>query len=471
MRFVILGGGPAGLGCAYELGRSGVASVVIEKNPQIGGLCRTLQYKGYLFDIGGHRFLTKNREINQLWRLVLGKDLLRVKRRSRIYYRGHFLNYPLQLRNALQGLGWWEALLCLSSYLYARTLSPGDDTTFEGWMINRFGKRLYEIFFKTYTEKVWAVPCSQISSDWAIQRIQSLSLAKAICHALSHKGGKAPKTLSQEFFYPAKGPGLFFERLRDITEVYGARYQLNSEFKALYWKDACVTSVDVKRADGDLENYEVGAVFSSIPLTLLIQRMKPEPPPAVISAAQNLKFRSFLVVNLILDKADLFPDQWLYIHAPGVRVSRIQNYKNWSPAMVPDTSTTSLGMEYFVTEGDRLWNLSDESMMNLALEELAHIGLARRELFLDGFVIRVANAYPVYGPDYQTSLGIIRRFLSRFSNLQAMGRAGMFRYDNSDHALLTGLYAARNLLGSSYDLWEINTEREYHEEFQSTEIY
>lgn len=473
---LVLGAGPAGLACAYELAQKNLPCKVIEKSSMVGGLCRTLEYRGNLFDIGGHRFLTHSSEINALWDKILSRDLLKVQRKSRILYRGKYFNYPLEPLNALFGLGIGESLLCFLSSIRSKFFSRQDESSFEGWMVKRFGRRLYEIFFKTYTEKVWGVPCSQLSSDWAVQRIQGLSLTKALLNILfktsSRLKNKASlKTLSEEFLYPVRGPGLFCEKMKEASLSGGAQYLCETEAKEISWSGNRIDHVTIQKKDGHFEKLPVSHLCTSIPLTLFVQRMNPEPPQEVLSACQNLRFRSFMTVNLIFNKACVFPDNWIYVHSPGVVLGRIQNYKNWSPYMVTNSETTTLGAEYFVTEGDHLWNMKNETLIQFALRELDQLGIISPKYFVDGFVVRAANVYPVYGPSYQSSLAIIRSFLDGIRNLQVMGRSGMFRYNNSDHALLTGLYAARNVQGSRYDLWAIEPDHEHHEEFQSTEIY
>ncbi len=461
-RPLILGAGPAGLACADELCRRGIKPRIIDKNVSAGGLCRTLEYEGFFFDIGGHRFLSKSEEVNRLWREVLGDDLLRVKRKSRIYYRDRFFSYPLDPINAMATLGVAESARCLSSYISSRWSADTDDSHFEGWMTRRFGKRLYEIFFKTYTEKVWGIPCTDLSSDWAVQRIEGLSLRKAVLKKLS--GGNSPRTTSGEFLYPRRGPGLFCERWKSLSEARGAVFSMGVQAEEIRTVADRVTEVTVRGRDGKVTAMPVEHLFSSIPLPLLVQKMSPSAPTEVLRAAASLRFRNFIVVNLIFKKASVFPDNWIYVHSPGIRAARIQNYKNWSPEMVPDPSFTSLGVEYFATEGDELWKMSEDRLMKLALSELETMRLASADDFVKGFTVKIANVYPVYGPLYRDNVNIVRGYLSGFRNLSVMGREGLFRYDNSDHAILTGLYAARNYLGSRHeDVWSVNTEQMYHE--------
>ena len=456
-KVVILGAGPAGLACAYELSRRGVPSIVADKNEHVGGLLRTLKFDGFLFDIGGHRFLSKNEEVNALWKEILGGDLVRVGRKSRILYRGNFFEYPLKPLNALRGLGIAETLRCLASYAWAKLFASPPKNTFESAMTHRFGKRLFEIFFKTYTEKVWGISCGELSSDWASQRIQNLSLPRAVLKALLPRQNGGIKTLSDEFQYPVTGPGLFCDRLREKTEPLGVDYRLEHEAVEVRHDSDRIREITFS-FKGKLEKIEADRFFSSIPLPLLVQKLRPAAPLEVLNAAQKLTFRSFLVVYLIFDVPQVFPDNWLYIHSPGVKMGRIQNYKNWSPAMVPDQSKTSLGVEYFVNQGDDIWNLADESLIRLALDELEKVKFVLRDHFLKGWVVRIPNAYPVYNAGYRESLALLRGYLVHFENLQVVGRAGLFRYNNSDHALLTGLYAARNLLGENRDLWAVDVD-------------
>ena len=446
-RPLILGAGPAGLACADALCRAGVRPGVVEKNSSAGGLCRTLEFEGFLFDIGGHRFLSSDPEVNRLWREVLGADLLRVNRKSRIYYRERFFDYPLEPLSALRTLGLAESARCVASYLFSRWSGKPDERRFEGWMTRRFGKRLYEIFFKSYTEKVWGIPCGELSSDWAVERIQSLSLRKALLRKLI--GKSSPKTLSEEFFYPRRGPGLFCDRWKALLESRGAHFSMDCRAEEIFTAGNRVTEVLVSEAGGESVRRPAAHLFSSIPLPLLVQKMNPAPPDDVLDAARNLKFRSFMAVNLVFDQKEIFPDNWIYVHSPGIRAARIQNYKNWSDSMVPDPSMTTLGVEYFVDEGDDLWKLSDAAMMELALRELEEMRLVVPGRFVKGFVFRVSHAYPVYGPDYRKNLAAVLSFLDRFENLSLMGREGLFRYDNSDQAMLTGLEAAGNYLKNS----------------------
>ncbi len=454
---VILGAGPAGLACAYELARRGMPSLVADKNSSVGGLLRTLEYDGFLFDIGGHRFLSKNGEVNALWKDLLGPDLVRVNRKSRILYRGKFFEYPLKIRNTLRGLGIFETLRCLASYLAAKIFTPLRENTFESCMTRRFGKRLFEIFFKTYTEKVWGIPCHQLSGDWAFQRIQGLSLPKTVLKALfPHKNGGI-KTLSDQFLYPTRGPGLFCERLQERTAPLGVDYRLQHEVLEIHHDKDRITHV-MLRTEEKQEKIAADLVFSSIPLPHLVKKLRPEAPADILSAARELTFRSFIAVYLVFDVQHLFPDNWLYIHSPEVKMGRIQNYKNWSAQMVPDESKTSLGVEYFVNQGDDVWKLADEAMIRFALEELERLGFSLRSKFVKGWVVRIPNAYPVYNAGYRESVSLIRGYLAHFKNLQVVGRAGLFRYNNSDHALLTGLYGARNLLGENHDLWALDVD-------------
>lgn len=462
---LIVGAGPAGMACALGLARRGRATMVVEKDSRSGGLCQTIDHRGFLFDIGGHRFLSRLEEVNALWRETLGDELLRVKRLSRIFYRGRFFKYPLSFLDTFKNLGPVESVLCVASYLKDRVSRPADDGTFEGWIINRFGRRLYRIFFDVYTRKVWAIPCKDLSADWAKQRIQGLSLKVAVRKAILGTWASGPKTLTEEFLYPRRGPGEFFNRLRDEAAGKGVRFAFDTEVLAVEHDGMRVRAVEIRRGTATgRERVPVEAFVSSMPLPQLVKALRPLPPGPVMAAADKLIFRSYLVANVILDDKDLFPDQWIYVHSPEVRMGRIQNYKNWSPDMTADPARTSLGLEYFCDEGDALWNKSDPELIDFALEELARIGIGSRRKLIDGFVVRRPDAYPVYSRDYRESLGAVREYLARFENLLTIGRAGLFRYCNSDLALKMGLNAADRVLGlPSVDPWEMGREQDYLE--------
>lgn len=459
---VIIGAGPAGLTAAYELTKQGIQSTVLEADNTVGGIARTAEYKGYLFDMGGHRFFTKVAIVEQMWREVLGDELLSRPRLSRIYYKKKFFSYPLEPRNALQSLGLTESLRCGLSYIRSRLLPVTPEPDFETWVSNRFGRRLFEIFFRTYTEKVWGMSCKQIRSDWAAQRIKDLSLASALANALWPRRvlpkASVIKTLINEFLYPRRGPGMMWEKTRQLIEANGNRVLLSTPVGKIFWEPGRVTGVE---AGGKL--YQGTHYISSMPIRDLVHRMVPQPPEALCKAAGELRYRDFLTVAVIVKERGAIPDNWIYIHDPEVKVGRIQNYKSWSPDMVPDPSTTCLGLEYFCFEHDQLWDMPDTELIALARREIVQLGLSRPEDFLDGTVVRVRKAYPVYDEKYLSVLAQVRAFLTELPNLQLVGRNGMHRYNNQDHSMLTAMLATRNILGASFDLWQVNAEEEYLE--------
>lgn len=464
---VVIGAGPAGLTAAYELAKQGIRSVVLEKADKVGGISRTEVYKGYRFDIGGHRFFTKVDAVQRFWQEVLGDEFIKVPRMSRIYYRGKFYDYPLSLYNTLMNLGIWQSGLILFSYLEAKLkakLRPGyEPENFEEWVTDRFGERLYRIFFKTYTEKVWGIPCDKIRADWAAQRIQGMSLKRAVLNALF--GSQTSKSLIKEFDYPILGPGMMWERCQEILDRKGSSVHLHTEVVRVERQGNRITRVVAKRGDQILE-FQGDQFISSLPVTLLLRKMHPLPPAAVLEAANGLKYRDFLIVSLIINQDSLFPDNWIYIHSPEFRVGRIQNFKNWSPAMVPDAGKTCLGMEYFCSEGDPTWEMADAELIKLASREVVDLKLVDNLASIeDGTVIRQHKAYPVYDGEYRKHLQVIQEYIETFENLQTIGRNGMHRYNNQDHSMLTAMLAVKNLLGEHHDLWNVNTERSYHEEF------
>ncbi|MFE4104669.1 NAD(P)/FAD-dependent oxidoreductase [Almyronema epifaneia] len=460
---VVIGGGPAGLTAAYVLSKENQAAVVLEKADRVGGISRTETYKGYRFDIGGHRFFTKVEIVKKLWYEVLGKEFIRVPRLSRIYYDGKFFNYPLEPFDALSKLGIFNSFQILTSYLKIKLNPLPSENNLEEWVTNRFGKQLYRTFFKTYTEKVWGIPCTQIQADWAAQRIKGLSLKKAVLNALFKVNNT--KTLIKEFDYPILGPGMMWERFQERLNEKGSPVHLHTNVIRIERSDNRITKV-IAEQDGQLKQFTGDQFISSMPVSALLKRLSPAPPDEVLAAAHGLKYRDFMIVSLIIDQPKLFPDNWIYIHSPEFKVGRIQNFKNWSPAMVPDPQKTCLGMEYFCSEGDELWEMAEADLIKLASREVVELGLVDNlELIKDGTVIRQYKAYPVYDGEYRQHLKVLQDYLSTFENLQTVGRNGMHRYNNQDHSMLTGILAAKNILGENHDLWDVNTERSYHEDF------
>ena len=462
---IVIGGGPAGLTAAYELVKAGIKPIVLEMGKRVGGIARTEVFNGYRMDIGGHRFFTKVPEVEAFWYEVLGDDFLTRPRLSRIYYNRKFIMYPLRFGDALSKLGVWQSFLVLLSYFHSKLIPYRNEKTFEEWVSNRFGKRLYRIFFKTYTEKVWGIPCNQLSAQWAAQRIQNLSLPRAVLSAiLGARGAKNVKSLIEEFHYPRLGPGMLWERTQQLIEQRGGEVHLNTRVMKVLHRDGRAVGVLALTA-GHETLLKADAIISTMPISELIAKLDPTAPLDVCAGASQLTYRDYFTVGLIINQANLFPDNWIYIHAPEVKVGRIQNFKNWSPEMVPDPSKTFLGLEYFCNEGDELWNLSDAELIQLGTRELETMGLARASDVIGGTVIRQLKTYPVYTGDYKEYLERIRGFLDSVPNLQTVGRNGLHMYNNQDHSMLTAMLAVKNLLGlGQHDVWSVNVERAYHEE-------
>ena len=470
---VIIGAGPAGLTAAYLLSKGGAKVTVFEADPQyVGGIARTASYKGFHFDIGGHRFFSKSKEVEDLWSELLPNDMLERPRSSRIFYRGKLYSYPLKAMEALFNLGVLESVLCVASYAKARALPVKDPTTFEEWVSNQFGSRLFRIFFKTYTEKVWGMSCSEISADWAAQRIKGLSLAAAIIGSLTPK--RAPKdrtevikSLIDSFRYPRRGPGMMWEACAARVVEHGGHVVLGQKVTGCAY-DSSTGLWSVRHADQQGQETVTTAqhVISSAPIRELVNCLSPIPSERARVAADSLKYRDFITVVLIVRDKDVFHDNWLYIHDPSVMVGRIQNFKSWSPDMVPDPTMACYGLEYFCFEGDGLWGSSDAELVARAKREMHQLGLVAPEDVVDGCVVRQAKAYPVYDDSYTEHVATVRRELDeKYPNLHLVGRNGMHKYNNQDHAMMTAMLCAKNILAGRkvYDVWEVNQDAEYHE--------
>ena len=468
---VVIGAGPAGLTAGYTLAKNGREVLVLEQDPvYVGGISRTASYKGFLFDIGGHRFFSKSREIVDLWNEILPDDFLERPRLSRIYYRGKFYAYPLKAFEALKNLGLVESALCMASFAYAKAFPVKDPKTFHQWVRNQFGERLFGIFFKTYTEKVWGMGCDEISADWAAQRIKGLSLGAAILDGLRRslglrKADAGAKTLIESFRYPRRGPGMMWEACAAKMQDFGGRLLMGRSVTALHYDETeKLWTVSARGADGEVETYRARNVMSSAPMRDLMNAI--EPKPLSLFNARDLKYRDFLTVVLIGRPQEELPDNWVYIHDPSVKVGRVQNFRSWSPEMIPDGVSTCLGLEYFCFEGDGLWNAPDAELIALAKREIGQIGLMNPGDVYDACVVRQAKAYPVYDEDYARNVEAIRREIAiRYPTLHCIGRNGMHKYNNQDHAMMTGMLAALNIIRGeeAFDIWQVNEDAEYSE--------
>lgn len=467
-KVVIIGAGPAGLAVAYEFLKTKKLKEyeieIYEAERLVGGIAKTLKYKGYRFDLGGHRFYTKFREIDKFYKSILDSDMLIRKRLSRIFFEKKFFNYPLSASNVLKNLGFVRSTMLGLSWLCRRLNRYKDEKTFDKWVSNRFGDKLFNIFFKSYTEKLWGIPTNKLSADWAAQRIQNFDFIKALISAFFGSNPASAKTIIQKFYYPKYGPGMLYEKIKNLLKAKGVKLHLNTEVVDIVYKNKKVSKVVVKnKKNGKTSSKKVDFLVSTMPLNKLVILLKPK--PSLKKAIKQFKFRSFITVNLII-KSNPFPDNWIYIHDSNVKALRMQNFRNWSSYMIKKgENNTPIGMEYFAYEGDELWKTDDKELINLAKKELGIIGLAKPEDVLAGFVYRVKNAYPIYNFNYKTTLDRAKEYLKKFENLYLCGRGGLFRYNNMDHSILTGFYVARNIIlkENKFDVWSVNEDESYLE--------
>src|SRR6195952_507988 len=481
---VVIGAGPAGLTAAFELVKRDVPVTVLEGDAMVGGISRTAEREGWRFDIGGHRFFTKVPEVEALWHEILpDEDFIMGPRMSRIFYDGKLFDYPLRGMNALKNLGIIEALRCVLSYIWVRVRPPKDQTKFEGWVASRFGWRLYNHFFKTYTEKVWGVPGSELEADWAAQRIKNLSLFTAIYHALRPgRNSKDVTSLIEEFQYPKYGPGMMWETAAKKVEAGSGHIVLEEKVRTVHWEEGKgatgVTTVvtggygpgagapaSTRDDIGQEVSYSADEIIRSMAFSSLVKSLDPKPPAEVLAAADALKFRDFLTVAVVVPESAGFPDNWIYIHSPEVGVGRIQNFGTWSPYLVKE-GRTCLGLEFFVSVGDDTWNRKDEDLVEQAKRELGILGLVDPSLVERGFVVRMPKAYPFYDAHYKDNVDIMRTWIAENApNLHPVGRNGMHRYNNQDHSMFTALITVQNMIeGTTRDVWSVNVEEDYHEE-------
>lgn len=470
---IVIGAGPAGLTTAYRLAKDGHSVLVLEADPKyVGGISRTVNHKGFLFDIGGHRFFSKSKEIVDLWDEILPDDFIERPRLSRIYYRGKFFSYPLKAFEAFRKLGPIESLACVVSYARARLAPIKEPRTFHDWVRNKFGERLFSIFFKTYTEKVWGMSCDEISADWAAQRIKGLDLRSAVLDGMRRSLGRSPngkvsaKTLIESFRYPRRGPGMMWDAAARKIAENGGRIRMDRKVEKLHWDETSrLWTVEVLKGDGASETYTARNVVSSAPVRDLVRAITPSPISTL--HARALRYRDFLTVVLMGKSRVTLDDNWVYVHDPAVKVGRVQNFRSWSPELIPDATSTSLGLEYFCFEGDGLWTATDDDLIKLAMKEIGQIGLMRAADIADACVVRQPKAYPVYDDTYADNMATVRRDLAaHFPTLHLVGRNGMHKYNNQDHAMMTGLLTALNIEAGRavYDVWQVNEDAEYGEE-------
>jgi protoporphyrinogen oxidase len=469
---LVIGAGPAGLTTAYCLAKAGAGVLVLEQDARyVGGISRTVDYKGFLFDIGGHRFFSKSGEVVRLWDEILPEDFIDRPRLSRIYYAGKFYAYPLRAFEALRNLGLLESTICMASFGWAKLFPVRSPKTFHQWVRNQFGERLFSIFFKTYTEKVWGMSCDEISADWAAQRIKGLDLLGAVFDALKRsfgvrrRGSVIAKTLIESFRYPRKGPGMMWDACAAKVKGLGGAVTMDRRVTGLTLDaDSGLWVVAAVSGEGETLTYTARNIICSAPMRELVQAISPS--PAVLPTALDLKYRDFLTVVLIGRSSTQMPDNWVYIHDASVKVGRVQNFRSWSPEMIPDDVSTCLGLEYFCFEGDGLWTSSDADLIALARREIALVGLMRAEDVVDACVVRQPKAYPVYDDAYRANVAAVRDELGRlYPTLRLVGRNGMHKYNNQDHAMMTGMLTALNILAGKplYDVWEVNEDAEYGE--------
>lgn len=460
-KIIIIGAGPAGLGTAFELSESNrkdIKVIIVDKNSHVGGLARSYTFGKYSFDIGPHRFYTKNTEVLELWKKVLGNNFRKVPRLTRIYYQGKYFLYPIQALDVFKNLGVIELILCFMSYIDSKiTLFGKEPKTFSDWVSKKFGKRLYRIFFKTYTEKVWGISCEKISAKWASQRIKNLDFLE-ILRSLVFKS-KA-KSLIHEFYYPVHGAGSMYEKMAKIIKSKNGEILLDNKITKITFSKKIIEEVEYEN-NGKKLREKFDYLFSSLPITDFIFSLYPTPPQKIISAAKKLRYRDHITVNLIINKK-LFPDNWVYIHDPRVKMARITNYANFAKKM---SSVSPISVEYFVFKEDKIWNLLDEELIDLAKKELKIINLVDKNDVLDGFVIRETESYPMYYTGYEKYFDLVKNYVESFINLQLIGRGGLYKYNNMDHSLYSGMLAARNYLNGNkkYNIWAINEDAEYIE--------
>ena len=467
-KFTIIGGGPSGLAAAHELSTNNYEVTIYEKANIVGGLARTIEYKNCKYDIGPHRFYTLNKEVNNFYKNILGKDSINVKRLTRIFYDKKYFYYPLSPFNTLFNLGFIKALKILFSYFFSKIKSINRSykiSNFEDWVILNFGSELYKTFFKSYTEKVWGIECKYISKDWAAQRIKNISFFNVFFDSIIKKlTNKKVKSLVDSFQYPKHGAGFFYKKLSNIIIENGGKIELSSELTKINHSNNKIKNIIIKTDNKELKIESDTYIFSN-PFTEIVEKLNPKPPQIILESCSKLKYRHHIGVKLEIH-GSIFQDNWIYVHDPRVKMARVSNYKNFSPYMSNSTNKNPVTVEYFCFENDKIWKLNDQEIISFAISELKLSGIINDNNSIENsFIVRSLNAYPVIAKDYEKHVLVVKNYLNHFSNLYPIGRSGMFKYNNQDHAIATGMYMARNLIDENFDIdiWNINSEGVYVE--------
>jgi protoporphyrinogen oxidase len=462
-KVAVIGAGPAGITAAYELAKAGIQVEVFEAAPQVGGLAKTIDLWGQHVDLGPHRFFSNDSRINKVWLEVAGKDYRMVDRLTRIYYKNKFYFYPIKAVDALKKLGFFTSAACFFSFMWQKVAPTKQDGTFENWVVSRFGRKLFNIFFKTYSEKLWGISCKELDADFAAQRIKKLSLWEAMKNALTGGKNNKHKTLVDQFAFPTGGTGMIYERMKDFILSKGNKVHLSTPVKRVISKNGIVTSLELE--NGNLHEFD--HVVSSMPVTLLVNRL-PDTPQNILDFSKSLKFRNTILVYLHVQGKDLFPDNWLYVHSTDLKMGRITNFRNWVPEILNGKESTIVVLEYWCNDDDAEWTDTNENWIELGKTELNKTGLIKGVPITDGYVHKISRCYPVYNKGYKEQLKPVESYLSTVKGLSVIGRYGSFKYNNQDHSILMGLLAAENLVkGTNHNLWEINTDYEDYQELST----
>lgn len=456
----VIGGGPAGLTAAYQLSKQGFAVDLFEADAAVGGMCKTIELWNNKVDIGPHRFFSNDRKVNELWLEVVGDEYEMVSRLTRIFYKGKYFDYPLKPVNAFVNLGAVETTRCLVSYAEQRIKKEASAGDFESWVVSRFGHRLYSIFFKTYSEKLWGIKCTELDADFAAQRIKKLSLYEVVKNAFF--GGGGHKTLVDEFAYPIGGTGMVYQKMAEGIGRHGGKVFTRKPVKKIIVENKTATGLQL--VDGEQRSYD--HIISTMPLTQLISTMD-NVPETIRETAGQLKFRNTIIVYLQVAGKDLFPDNWLYIHSSDLKTGRITNFRNWVPQLCNDDHTI-LALEFWSNADEALWQMNDAEMIDLARKEIKRTGLIGDRDIREGAVYRVPKCYPVYQRGYRDKMAVVQPWLDGIKNLYAIGRYGAFKYNNQDHSILMGILASENISANkAHSLWDVNTDYESYQESTS----